>query len=675
MTAGEAAVAGSPGQQPRHTLVLLPSPEAGEDGLRFSLFGTIRAWRGEVELNVGPPQQRAILALLLVRANRLVSVGDMIELVWGQDPPGSAVNAIHKYIGCIRRLLEPGLGARANGQWLTRHGDAYRLRVDEGMTDLVTFRRLAEEARSARAKGRPADAWALLGEALALRRGACGESLDLRGQNQDHFTAVDQEYFAAVAEAAESALASGQAPQILPVLRQAAADEPLNETLQAHLMMVLAATGQQARALSHYQLVRQQLSEELGVDPGAELCSAHGKVLQQKYPVAARLDGALADITDPGHTLDAQVDIQAPGFLVPLVPPAQLPADLQAFAGRESELSFLSEIHEAAAQSPCTVVICAIDGMPGVGKSAAAVRWAHQVADRFADGQLFVDLRGFDSGGRPTSPSEALRLLLTSLGTPQDRIPDSLDARAAMYRSILSGKRVLVVLDNARDAEQVRPLLPGSPGCLVLATSRNPLSGLVMTHGARLLTLEPPSRREAWDILQRRLGRARIAAEPAAVEEIIRLCDRLPLALACVSVRAVARPAFPLAAIAEELRRTPGRLDMLAASGGAADPREAFFWSYRYLSPQARRLFRAVPSRPAAVITCPIAARLLGIRLEEALRLITELTNVSLLAEYQPGCYRPHVLVQAYAAELSEGTEGEPGPRTVRYSHIESAAS
>ena len=674
MTGREAAVASYPGHQPRHALVLLPSPESGEDGLHFCLFGTIRAWRGETELNVGPPQQRAILALLLVRANRLVSVGDMIELVWGQDPPSSAVNAIHKYIGCIRRLLEPGLGARANGQWLTRHGDAYRLRVDEGMTDLGMFRRLAEEARSARAKGRLADAWGLLREALALRRGACGESLGLRGRSQDHFTAVDQEYFTAVAEAAEFALASGRTLQILPVLRQAAADEPLNETLQAHLMLVLAATGQQARALSHYQVVRQRLSEELGVDPGAELCAAHGKVLQQDYPLAARLDGALADIADPGHGLDANVEVQARGFPVPLVPPAQLPADLQAFAGRESELSFLSEIHETAAQSPRSVAICVIGGMPGVGKSAAAVHWAHRVADRFADGQLFLDLHGFDAGGRPTPPSEALRLLLTSLGTPQDRIPDSLDARAAMYRSILSGKRVLVVLDNARDTEQVRPLLPGSPGCLVLATSRDPLSGLAAAHGARLLTLEPPSRHEAWDILQRRLGRARIAAEPAAVQEIITLCDRLPLALACVSVRAVARPAFPLAAIAEELRRTPGLLDILAVSGGAADPREAFFWSYRCLSPQARRLFRAVSSQPT-VITCPIAARWLGIQPEEALRLITELTNVSLLAEYQPGYYRPHVLVQAYAAELSESAEDEWGRRTVRYSHIESAAS
>lgn len=674
MTGGEAAVASSPGQQPRHALVLLPSPESGEDRLRFCLFGTIRAWRGEAELNVGPPQQRAILALLLVRANRLVSVCDMIELVWGHDPPGSAVNAIHKYIGCIRRLLEPDLGARANGRWLTRHGDAYRLRVDEGMTDLVMFRRLAEQARSARAKGRLADAWTLLREALALRRGACGESLGLRGRSRDHFTAVDQEYFTAVAEAAEFALASGRALQILPVLRQAAADEPLNETLQAHLMIVLAATGQQARALSHYQLVRQRLSEELGVDPGAELCAAHSKVLQQDHPVAARLDGAVADIADPGHALDAKAEIQGRGFPVPLVFPAQLPADLQAFAGRESELSFLSEIHEAAAQSPCSVAICVIGGMPGVGKSAVAVHWAHRVADRFADGQLFLDLRGFDAGGRPTAPSEALRLLLTSLGTPQDSIPDSLDARAAMYRSILSGKRVLVVLDNARDTEQVRPLLPGSPGCLVLATSRDPLSGLAVAPGARLLTLEPPSRHEAWDILQRRLGRARLDAESAAVQEIITLCDRLPLALACVSVRAVARPAFPLAAIVEELRRTPGRLDMLAVAGGAADPREAFFWSYRYLSPQARRLFRAVSSR-RAVVTCPIAARWLGIQPEQALRLITELTNVSLLTEYQPGCYQPHVLVQAYAAELSESNEGESGPRTVRYSHIESAAS
>jgi len=269
--------------------------------VQFSLLGPVRAWRRPAELDLGPSRQRAILALLLVRANQLVPVEDMVELLWGQHPPGSAVNTIHKYIGAIRRLLEPGLEARASGRWLTRHGGAYRLAADESMSDLIAFRRMVKDAGRAVAEGRPADALDLLLEALALRQGACGEDLDLRGHNRDYFTAVDQECIAALARAADAALASAQASRILPLLRQAAFSEPLNESLQAHLMLVLAATGQQALALSHYQVVREQLSDELGVDPGAEMRAAQSKVLRQEFPAAAVRERADPAAT-PGPT-------------------------------------------------------------------------------------------------------------------------------------------------------------------------------------------------------------------------------------------------------------------------------------------------------------------------------------------------------------------------------------
>jgi DNA-binding SARP family transcriptional activator len=607
--------------------------------LRFSVLGPIRGWHGEVELNLGPNQQRAMLALLLLRANHLVSVDDLVELLWDQQPPASAVNVIHKYVGAIRRLLEPDLPARAGGRWLTRHGAAYRLSLDEGMSDLISFRRLVRDAASAHADGRPADALDLLIEALGLCRGTCGEGLELYVRNHASFSSVDQEYVSAAAQAADAALASAQPQRILPLLRPLAAAEPLNESIQARLMLALAASGQQALALEHYQQVRARLEAELGVDPGAELRTAHAAVLRQELPTAA------------ARTAPA-----------PLVAPAQLPADLSSFAGRESELSQVAQVLGGGGGSP-TVAICVIDGMAGIGKTTFAIHWAHRVARHFQDGQLYLDLRGFDSSGSATAPEDALYALLCSLGVPAGNVPDGLDARAGMYRSVLAGKRVLIVLDNARDVRQVRPLLPGTAGCLVIATSRNPLTGLAMTDGARLLTLQLPSVATARQTLERRLGADRIEAEPEAVAEIIRLCGQLPLALAIVSARA-AHPGFTLESIAAELQRTRSRLDALGPAGVTADARTVFSWSYDHLSPQACRLFRLLSLHPAADITAAASASLLGVRPDEANRLIAELANTSLLTEYRPGRYSCHDLIRAYAAELLESTDLEIDRRT-----------
>jgi DNA-binding SARP family transcriptional activator len=628
--------------------------------VQFSLLGPVRAWRGPAELDLGPNQQRAVLALLLVRANQLVTTDDLIELLWEQNPPCSAINVIHKYIGAIRRLLEPDLEARTGGRWLTRHGAAYRLAADESVSDLIAFRRIVKDARAAGADNRPRDALDLLIEALGLRRGACGEDLGLYGLRRDYFTTVDQEYLAAVAEAADAALASVQAPRILPLLRQVALGEPLNESLQARLILALAATGHQAQALARYQTVRERLSDEFGVDPGAEMRTAHSKVLRQEFPAAVTVE--LADPAvmpesagPPGR--QAVSVTSSPGAPPPLVPPAQLPADLPTFAGRQWELSQLSAHLLSGSAFPGTVAIHVIDGMAGIGKTTFVIHWAHHVAKHFEDGQLYLNLRGFDSSDSATAPVDALRTLLYSLGVPPWHIPGDPDARAGLYRSVLAGKRILIVLDNARDVAQVRPLLPGSPGCLVIATSRNPLTGLAMTEGARLLTLHLPSALTARETLERRLGTGRAAAEPEAVEEIIQLCGRLPLALAIVSARAAAHPDFTLASIAADLWRTQGRLDAFGAAGVDADARTVFSWSYHQLSPQACRLFRMLSLQPAADITAAASASLLGVPPGAAGRLIAELTNTSLITEDRPGRYSLHELTRAYASELSESTD------------------
>ncbi len=512
---------------------------------------------------------------------------------------------------------------------------------------------MVKDARSARAGNRPADALDLLMEALGLRRGSCGGGLEPCGRHRDYFTAVDQEY-AAAAEAADDALACGQPLRVLAVLRQFASDEPLNESLQARLMLVLAAAGQQALALSHYQVVRERLSDELGVDPGTEMRTAHGMVLRQELPAADQAGIAAAPVRLPA-TQAAPVS-SPPGAPPPPVPPAQLPADLPTFAGREPELSQAARMLSPDGESPL-VAICAIDGMAGIGKTTFAIHWAHRVAKHFEDGQLYLNMHGFDASGSAMAPADALGVLLSSLGLPAGHIPDGLDARAGLYRSVLAGKRVLLVLDNARDVEQVRPLLPGSPGCLVIATSRNPLAGLAMTEGARLVTLKLPSMLTARETLERRLGAGRIAAEPEAAEEIIQRCGRLPLALAMVAARATAHPDFTLASIAAELRRTQGRLDAFGTAGVAADARAVFSWSYRHLSSQACRLFRSLSLHPASDITIAAAASLLGTPPEEAGRLMAELTSTALITEHQPGRYAFHELTRAYAAELSESTD------------------
>lgn len=470
---------------------------------------------------------------------------------------------------------------------------------------------------------------------------------------------MDQEYAAAVAEAADSALASAQPLRILPLLKQVASDEPLNESLQARLMLLLAATGQQALALWHYQAVRERLSDELGVDPGTEMRTAHGQVLRQELPTAVA--GNQVEIASaPGSVRlpDTQaVRIGSPsGAPSPLVPPAQLPADLPTFAGREPELSQVAKTLSPDSESPL-VAICAIDGMAGIGKTTFAIHWAHHVAKHFEDGQLYLNLHGFDSSASALTPADALGVLLYSLGLPAGHIPDDLEARAGLYRSVLAGKHVLIVLDNARDVEQVRPLLPGSPGCLVIATSRNPMAGLAMTQGARLLTLKLPSVLTARETLERRLGVDRVAAEPEAVEEIIQLCGRLPLALAIVAARAAAHSDFSLASIATDLRRTWGRLDAFGTVGVAADARTVFSWSYRHLTPPPCRLFRLLSLQPAADITVAASASLLGDAPETASRLIADLTSTALITEYQPGRYAFHELTRAYAAELSDSTD------------------
>jgi tetratricopeptide (TPR) repeat protein/transcriptional regulator with XRE-family HTH domain len=337
--------------------------------------------------------------------------------------------------------------------------------------------------------------------------------------------------------------------------------------------------------------------------------------------------------------------------------PAQLPADVTSFVGRTDQLSRLTKLLDGG-DRPAAVVISAIAGTAGVGKTSLAVHWARRALDRFPDGQLYVNLRGFDPGGTVATPGEVVRSFLDALDVPAERVPADLDAQTALYRSLLAERRMLVLLDNARDAEQVRPLLPGAPGCLVLVTSRNQLSGLVAGANAVPLPLDLLSPDEARELLARRVGVDRVAAEPAAVEEIIERCARLPLALAIVAARAATAPGMPLAALAAEMRHPRDRLDTLATDDAGTDVRSVFSWSYEQLSEPAARLFRLLGLHPGPDLSVSAAASLAGIAPARVRPMLAELVRAHLITERVPGRYALHDLLRAYAGEVA--ASGEP---------------
>ncbi|WP_243869928.1 AfsR/SARP family transcriptional regulator [Streptomyces liangshanensis] len=642
--------------------------------MRFTVLGPVRAWRHGTELELGPPKQRALLALLLTQAGQPVAVHEILDVLWGQDPPDSAVNVVHRHVGALRRLLEPDLPTRTASRRLVRGSGGYRLDVEPDELDLLRFRALRDAAGQASEAGDPAGATELLIEALGLWRGPTATGVPPRTQAHPVFAAVDREHLAVVKEAAERALETGPGltGRVLITLRHAAAHHQLDEVLQARLIVVLAATGHQAEALGVYQAVRSRLADELGLDPGPELRAAQQQVLRQSVPAAAPAAapaGPRARDVSPAGDEDCPVpsgpadgtdedlagaENAEDGTYAPKVRPAQLPADLSAFTGRRSELARSHALLPPdEGDQPSAVVISAIGGMAGVGKTTLAVRWAHEIAHRFPDGQLYVNLRGFDPTGSVMDPAEAIRTFLDAFGVHPSRLPAGLDAQAALYRSLLAGRRVLVLLDNARDTEQVRPLLPGAPGCLAIVTSRNQLHGLIAADGARPVTLDLLTVAEAREFLARRLGADRLIEESEAAEEIIALCGRLPLALAIVSARAAVNPGFALSSIAAELRHSHGSLDAFAGGDPVTDARSVFSWSYRTLTPAAARLFRLLALHPGPCCSAAAAASLVGLREPEVRPLLAELVRAQLLTEEKPGRFASHELLRAYGSELA----------------------
>ncbi|TVT61599.1 tetratricopeptide repeat protein [Amycolatopsis rhizosphaerae] len=592
--------------------------------MRYRLLGPVELSGSDGPVRLGGPKRRAVLAALLLNANRVVSEEELLSSVWGEELPATVRGQLQMYVSQLRKLIgEPVIVRRAPG---------YLIEVRPGELDLDVFEEAVDRARADRQAGRPGAAAERLHDALALWRGpalggAAGPLLAEEGPElEERRLNILEEYF-------DARLATGQHAEILDELRHVAADHPFRERLQAQSMSALHQCGRTAEALEIYPRIRARLVEEQGVEPGKLLRDMQARLLRDQEAVLG------AD--------------QPPAMLVP----RQLPADVGRFAGRVSELARLDESVSAdGAPAKGTVLVT---GGAGVGKTTLAVHWAHQIRERFPDGQLYMNLRGFHPGGRAVPPEEAVLGFLEALSISPQQVPATAEARFGLYRSLLADKRMLIVLDNARNADQVRPLLPGTKGCLAVVTSRNPMPGLV-ADGACPLPLGLLSEGEAREMLDGRIDPVRLAAEPAAVEKIVTLCARLPLALAIAAARAAANPTFPLSVLADELTQAQDQLDGFDMGDPVTDVRSVFSWSYRVLRPEAAKMFRLLGLHPGPHVTIAAAASLLGVPPREARPLLAELVRAQLITEHRPGQYGFHDLLRAYAAELARHEDAVP---------------
>ncbi|MFE2045757.1 BTAD domain-containing putative transcriptional regulator [Streptomyces sp. NPDC059477] len=673
--------------------------KAREELVCFAVLGPVRAWRGGRELDLGSPQQRVVLATLLIRRGRPVTLHELLDAVWGAEPPAAAVSVLRTYVSRLRKVLDPGRDADGAVPVIVSVGDGYLARFGADALDLAVFERQVAQARRLRATGETSAAAELLHTALGAWQGTALAGLPGAAAESER-SRLDELRLATLETRWDIDVELGRHGEVIPELMSLAGNHPLREEPVRLLMLALYRSGRRAEALAVYRRTWRTLMTELGIEPGAALQQLHERILAADESLAAdmsRATGSRPDLRVAGDSPEAAAvplpehapetktapetapetehapeiedaptvtSAPAPEPAPPSAPhtprPAQLPADLVTFVGRHTELDRVRALLPKRGGVPSTVVISAIGGMAGIGKTALAVHWAHEVADRFPDGQLCINLRGFDPTGAAVAPSAAIRVFLDALGVPPEQIPAGLGAQAALYRSLLDRRRMLILLDNARDTEQVRPLLPGARGCLVIVTSRNQLTGLVVGEGAHPLTLYQLTAAEAHDLLARRLGGERLAAEPDAAEEIVARCARLPLALAIVAAHAAAHPGFPLSAIAEELRGSHGSLDAFAAGEDlSTDVRAVFSWSYQALSAPAARLFRLLGLHRGPDLSAPAAAALTGLPVKENRRLLAELTRAHLLTEHVPGRYAPHDLLRVYAAERVTAEESD----------------
>ncbi|HEY0498095.1 MAG TPA: BTAD domain-containing putative transcriptional regulator [Kutzneria sp.] len=581
------------------------------------LLGGVDATVDGRDTDIGHTRQQHVFAALAIDVNTVVGVDELVDRVWGERPPQRATGTLQSYLTRLRRTA---------GLTIVRRSGGYVLAVDDPLAvDVRLFEHLVGRARLAT---EPARAVELFEQAIGLWRGEALAGLDSSWAVATR-ELLARQLLAAELDVADLRLQLGRHAALVPELVERAAAHPLDERAAGQLMLALYRNGRQAEALSHYEALRTRLAGELGADPGVQLRQLHQRILTANPVLAV-----------PARQPDQ-------------VAPRQLPAPPTGFAGRVAELAVLSDALADTDGVPITV----ITGSGGIGKTALALRWAHLRTEDFPDGQLHVNLRGFDPSGPPVPPSVAVRAFLGALGVDLRAVPADPDAQAALYRSRVAGRRLLVMLDNAVDVAQVEPLLPGSPGCAVIVTSRNRLARLVTKHGARPLITDTMDDAEARALLANRVGAQRMAAEPAAVAEILALCGGFPLALSIAAGRAQIRPGLPLARLAEELHDASTRLGVLDEDDPGAGVTAALASSFETLTTDQARVFTLLGVAPGPDIELYAAASLTGLPAGRTAQALRDLVRLSLVAEDNPARWRMHDLVRLFAAGRAEDPE------------------
>ena len=541
-----------------------PGAWVGQPAVLVRLLGPVEFLAADGSFAaVSQSRQRILLAMLAVVSGRTVAAEALVDALWAEEFSRDREKNLHSQVSALRRRLDGAVAG--GGSRLVRVPGGYRLALSAQELDVGLFRALAGRGREAARAGDAAGARAAFGEALDLWRGpALADVTGLCSRLAGEGVVLDEQRAAVLEERLECDLALGRHGEIAGELTGLVREFPLRERMAGQLMVALYRCGRRGEALAVFDQTRRALAAELGLDPGPELAQTQRRVLADDPALAAPREGAgTGRIEDEPKGLGAGPALgsllgagRQPGSASSLVP-RQLPAGAGFFAGRRAELKALDELLDSAGpgDGPGAVVVTAVGGLAGVGKTALAVHWARKVADRFPDGQLYVNLHGFGPRESPVLPEEAMSWFLSALGVPAGQIPADGQARAGLYRTVLAGRRVLTVIDNARDAAQVRPLLAGGPGCLAVVTSRSAMAGLAAADGARLIQLGPLKTDDSVRLLAVRLGPDLVAAEADAVSGLAKLCGGLPLALAIVTARAAARPGVPLAALVAELER------------------------------------------------------------------------------------------------------------------------
>ncbi|MFI9806428.1 AfsR/SARP family transcriptional regulator [Streptomyces sp. NPDC052301] len=620
-------------EQRRPGSVTVTEPEA----LRFGVLGPVRAWRGEEQIGTGSPQQRALLAALLLREGRTATAAELIDALWGPEPPSQALAAVRTYASRLRKVLDPGVLVSESGGYAVRG-------LRDGALDLAVAQDLAAQAEKARAGGDLGRARAVLNQALDLWDGEVLAGVP--GPYAETQRVRLEEWRLGLLESRlDMDLEQGCHAEAVSELTALTAAHPLRERLRELLMLALYRSGRQAEALAVYADTRRLLAEELGVDPRAGLRDLQQRILQA--------DPALAEPSTPA----------AEPSTTP-VRPAQLPASVPDFTGRSSFVNELSEVLSSASEAEGRVMaVSALAGIGGVGKTTLAVHVAHRARAAFPDGQLYVDLQG--AGPRSAEPETVLGSFLRALGTADSSIPDSLEERAALYRSVLDGRRVLVLLDNAKDAAQVRPLLPGTEGCAALVTSRVRMVDLA---GAHLVDLDVMSPEEALALFTKIVGEERVAAERESALDVVAACGFLPLAIRIAASRLAARRTWTVSVLAAKLADERRRLDELQAGDLAV--KATFELGYGQLEPAQARAFRLLGLADGPDISLAAAAAVLDVPVKDTEDLVESLVDTSLLESAAPGRYRFHDLVRLYARACAERDEEAAGERAEALSRL-----